>query len=121
MDESFGEFSELLFDDITITQLDSLPTQELIQVNVTSTDQFSLASDKDLEKLKVDRVPVKTRKQNNWALTVYEQWATWRNQQASTLLGELGLVPFDLKAEPLSKMNYWLSRFIVECRQKNSN
>lgn len=51
----------------------------------------------------------------------YKEWAEWRNTQAETLLGDSGLVPATSGNQSLYSMDYWLSRFIKECRRKDGS
>lgn len=78
-EDLFKEFSQ----DVTITQSDCLPTQELFSVlevkNVGRYANVTPATTADLERRKIERLPKSTRRQNCWAISVYEDWAKWRN------------------------------------------
>jgi hypothetical protein len=74
--------------EVTITQLDSLPTQELFTVQEGSDGRYAAVTPTttaDLERRKIERLPKSTRKQNCWAMSAYEDWAKWRNSQVNLL------------------------------------
>lgn len=75
--------------EVTITQLDSLPTQELFSIQeVGSAGRYAEVTPTttvDLERRKIERIPKSTRKQNCWAMSAYEDWAKWRNSQVNLL------------------------------------
>ena len=67
----------------------------------------------DLEKGPV--VP-NTEKSTAWALRTFNDWRNERNKQSAT--GDI--CPLDLLKKPeAEKLNFWLSRFIVEVRRKD--
>ena len=67
----------------------------------------------DLEKGPV--VP-NTEKSTAWALRTFNDWHNERNKQSAT--GDI--CPLDLLKKPeAEKLNFWLSRFIVEVRRKD--
>ena len=75
---------KLISQDVTITQLDCLPTQELIpvvDVNSGRYENVAPSTSEDLERRKIERLPKSTRKQNCWAMNAYEDWANWTNTQ----------------------------------------
>ena len=119
------DFKEIFVDDsVTVTQLDGIPTQELITIPVEPTVRFEnvrAESDDSIEKRKYERVPEKSRKQSCWALAVYTEWAKWRHAQAETVLGDNGLVPENLQLQSAITLDYWLSRFVIEARRKDGN
>ncbi|XP_060570042.1 uncharacterized protein LOC132728414 [Ruditapes philippinarum] len=122
MDKDFDLSQLFETDNVTITQLDNLPTQDLININVKSDtdgrfDSVNVVT--DLSLLKAQRIPRNTRKQNSWAMSCFEDWAQWRNKQSEFLLGDRGAVPVDIAAQSLVSLDYWLSRFIVECRRED--
>lgn len=63
-------------DNISVTQLDNLLTQDLIKVDVPTrgTERFNsvyIITDNDLSKMKTERIPKHTRRQNCWAMSCY--------------------------------------------------
>ena len=62
-------------------------------------------------------IPVKTRNNTNWAVKLWTDWAISRNK--NLLPGEQPFITLfsDLT---LTEMNFWLSRFVLEIRKKNS-
>ena len=111
-------------DNITVTQLDILPTQDLFKIesNQAVNRRFStvdVVTEADLSRRREERVPRSTRKQNSWGMSVYEGWAVWRNTQLQTMLNDNGTVPLNLTTTSLVDLDYWFSRFIIECRRKD--
>ena len=67
----------------------------------------------DLEKGPV--VP-NTEKSTAWALRTFNDWRNNRNKQSAT--GDI--CPLDLLEKPeAEKLNFWLSRFVVEARRRD--
>ena len=64
------------------------------------------------------RIPKNTNKANEWALKVYEQWASFRRDQMDTLLSDVTL-PLHLTDGTNCELNYWLSKFIMEIRRQD--
>ena len=66
-------------------------------------------------------VPVKTQEQNAWAVTIWRDWATYRSNILPTEEEE---VQHDLKEEfsemSMSAMNFWLCKFVLEVRRKDT-
>ena len=66
-------------------------------------------------------VPRGTTKANNWAMSVWEQWATHRNTVTETRRDMYYPIPVDFNAEPVSvqKLDYWMSFFVMEARRQD--
>ena len=59
-------------------------------------------------------VPSNTSKATNWALRVFMLWRDERNKQSSERC------PVNLLTDPAAeRVNYWLSRFVVEVRRED--
>ena len=73
-------------------------------------------SEEEIAKLAKGFVPENTKKNNSWALKVFNDWKS----QRSTEDGEQ--CPDDLLENPdVTKLNYWLSRFVAEVRRADGN
>ena len=80
---------------------------------------FSLASDTNYDEMAKGYVPKNTSKSTNWAVNNFNEWRDERNKVFSD-----EQCPTDLLDSPMDKnalLSYWLSRFLVETRQKNGN
>lgn len=124
MSDGFSLTQLCELNDVTITELNSLPTRDILESKTSITKRFNnvkVATEEQLQQRRIEWIPVKTRKQNSWAMSCYVEWAEWRNTQAETLLGDGGLVPATLGNQSLYSMDYWLSRFIIEWRRKDGS
>ena len=63
-------------------------------------------------------VPRATTHANEWAVSVWRQWASNRNQMEETCRDNNFPVPVDLATATVDNLDYWMSFFIMEiCRQ----
>ena len=73
----------------------------------------------DIAELRKAGVPVKTRAQTNWCISVWKEWAQDRLKGAK----DPGELPFKLDTDFTKMlpedMNFWLCRFIVEARKRD--
>ena len=74
----------------------------------------------DISRKLVERIPVNTRKQTSWAVSLFNEWAEWRNKQGNTMLDPLFPI-LDLGKMDNAKLNHWLARFITEIRRKDGS
>ena len=126
MIEDWGDFEVDAkdFDIPSATQLYSLPTQSLFcdrreSSNETSEQRFGdPISDDKLKEKRCESIPKKTRENTKWALSVWNDWISYREQKVETLI-ELYTLPEDLSVVPYHKLDIWLSKFVVECRRKD--
>ena len=58
-----------------------------------------------------------SRYNNAFAVKVYQQWANNRNLQPMNMKDRYYVVPEDINNASVDELNFWLSRFIVECRR----
>ena len=116
------EFSYLdTLDSASLSQLDSLATQHLLQSVQNNRFPTPLNSEEFRKSLQ-DRIPKNTTHANKWSATVFNQWREWRLQQAGPVLDENYPIP-DLDSlvhqEDLVRLDYWLSRFVYEARRQD--
>ena len=64
---------------------------------------------------------VKTRQSTAWSVNVYRAWAEYQNTQLETLGDEYRSVPVDLGTTLVDKVNYWLTRFLLEVMKDDGN
>jgi hypothetical protein len=77
---------------------------------------ISPLKDEQILELAKGFVPTNTTKNTGWALRVYEEWKTERNNASNDKC------PDDLLTSPdVTKLNYWLSRFVAEVRKGNGD
>ena len=67
---------------------------------------------------KVFKKKKKTRENTKWALSVWNDWISYREQKVETLI-ELYTLPKDLSVVPYHELDFWLSKFVVKCRRKD--
>lgn len=68
-----------------------------------------------------DRIPKATRNSTNWAIGVWEKWARERNSTCvNWSQDKFGQVGTDIALLPNDELNYWLAKFVLEVRQKES-
>ena len=74
-----------------------------------------------VEAMRKTGVAVKTQEQNNWAASVWHDWATYRRNMVSVEVEE---EEHDLKEEftemSVAAMNFWLCKFVIEVRRKDA-
>ena len=78
-------------------------------------------SDQELEKVKETRIPYGTKVTTNWCVNTWYDWAVERNGSATSSSNDLytEVEPDVLKLND-EKLNYWLSKFVVEIRKKSN-
>jgi len=84
-----------------------------------STPSREYASPKGEKALKatiVNSIPKKTRKQTDWSVRVWTEWALFRNTKLLPGEEPFSTIFCDLT---VSEMNFWLPRFVLEIRKKN--
>ena len=67
-------------------------------------------------------VPENTRRHTSWGVNVYIAWARSRNENSKDFEPENPKYPFvreDLSSLCVEEINYWLSKFCVDVRQRN--
>jgi hypothetical protein len=76
-------------------------------------------SDDRLLSIRQEGVPMKTRKQTNWSLSVWSQWSSYRQEN----LIENSKRQFPLSAKltemPVDAISFWLAKFVVEVRRSD--
>ena len=74
-------------------------------------------TDQEMSTLSKGYVPANTKKNNGWAVRVFNEWRAQRNQSIQE-----EKCPSDLLEKPnVSKLNYWLARFVAEVRRQDGN
>ena len=68
-----------------------------------------------------DRIPAKTKSSTNWSLNVRQTWAENRNCNPITATEHYTCVPVDMKSADLQQMDFWVSRFIMECKRQDGS
>lgn len=67
-----------------------------------------------------EAIPKKTRQNNNWAVSLWKEWAANRNQMVVTALEPGSPIPLNVTdVKDFSLLDYWLQRFIIEIRRKD--
>ncbi|XP_062572924.1 zinc finger MYM-type protein 2-like [Saccostrea cucullata] len=107
-------------------------SQELQSLFDISEDLFSDMTEKStcfpeviteaaLEKQRIQRIPKKTRQNNQFAVNVWVAWATNRNKRADMLLDKYQTVPLTFKSISNDELDFWMSRFVNEARRKDGS
>ena len=65
-------------------------------------------------------VPKAKISSTNWAIRTWDEWGMKRNSEDVNGNDEFALVPFDIVAIPDIKLHYWLEKFVVEVRKKET-
>ena len=70
------------------------------------------------------RTPIKTTKQNNWAVNIWDDWAAWRNKlDIGNTLARFSIVPsinqIVEKGIDGTEIGFWLARFVLEIKRKD--
>lgn len=77
-------------------------------------------NDAEVKKRQESRVPANTRKQTMWCLAVWEDWIKARRSMP-VLNEEFPIVERDITEMDVDKMNFWLSKFVLEVRKTNGD
>ena len=76
----------------------------------------------ELKEQHVNAIPKKTRQSNNWATTLWRDWAINRNCRPETAVEPGFPIPIDIgMLRDFELLNYWMERFICEIRRKDGN
>jgi len=83
--------------------------------------RFSIASSQDIDRVVSCSRSKNTVRNSSWCTKLYEDWATWRNQQSSTTQENDYLVPqlTDLWTAPKADISRALKHFIFEIRRQD--
>ena len=116
MEDVFNDESE----NISLSQLLDIPTQQLILEEVQHNNRFSApVSYGELQNQKELSIPKTTRQSNHWALEVWTEWVKYRNARPETMLESGGVyIPEDIYELSIESLNFWLQRFVPEIRKK---
>ena len=93
------------------------PKRKRKKVDLPAEDRFaSVVSDTDMSVIAKGFVPSNT-KNTTWAMNCFQEWMYARDKRLPA--GEEQGCPKDLLEHPdVEKLNYWLSRFVAEVRNK---
>ena len=61
-------------------------------------------------------VPPNTKENTDWTVTCFREWRSARNRNITK--DDKCWCPEDLENPSIDKLNYWISRFIAEVRNK---
>jgi hypothetical protein len=82
----------------------------------------TFCTDADTNTWQKEAVPKNTRKHTSWGVNVYVDWARSRNENSKDFEPENLKYPYapdDLSSLSVEEINYWLSKFCVDVRQRN--
>ena len=123
---SFGiDWDEIYMDssdDDELVLIDLSVSKERTVLHSGNKSRFShVSDDKEIEVRMKDRVPKKTRKNNNWAARAWGAWSIWRNQNVNEC-EKFRNVPRDIiDCSSKEELGYWLSRFVLETRKQDGS
>ena len=82
--------------------------------------QVVVISDEELRKRNETRIPVNTKASTSWTVNVWTEWAIERNWKSKDVCStdKYTTVNCDLLELHDDELNYWLSKFVGEVRQK---
>lgn len=83
-------------------------------------NRFSRISDEELNFKISSRIPPNTSRQTRWAVGLFQQWKTYRNNLAAEC-NELSAVTPSLEEMTYDELNYCLTKFIWEVRKENGS
>ena len=78
--------------------------------------RFERVSDEDMSTICKGYVPPNTAKNTKWSVTVFNEWKSARNNGA----GEEKCPDNVLERPDVTKLNFWLSRFVAEVRRSDN-
>ena len=82
------------------------------------TSRFALPiSDKEMEDIKKSAKPSNTIRRNKWALNVFYKW----KENRTPLENEKDLPQIDIIHWTQENLNYWIAKFIMECRKEDGS
>ena len=76
-------------------------------------------NESDIKRIKESRVPKNTAKNTNWAVQIWQQWATERLRVPIENDDDDFTLEVDITKMTAISINYWLQRFVVEARKSN--
>ena len=79
-----------------------------------------VATESELNRRKVERIPENTRRSTKWAVKVWQKWAEFRQDTIETMMGMYKTIRSLSECTPV-ELDFWLSRFIVEVRNENGD
>ena len=106
-----ADFSGLGCDNVSVSQLEAIPTQTLYNINV---EEDNIISGRFGEPLtETQRIPKKTQEATKWAHSIYKDWRRKHNFLPTTKKDKHWPIPA-LHDGELDALNYWLARFIYK-------
>ncbi|XP_063442151.1 uncharacterized protein LOC134722460 [Mytilus trossulus] len=103
-----------------LEDLDLIQTQQLVFSD--NNNRFSNpVSTTEFEKRISDRIPAKTKSSTNWSVNVWQTWAENRNCNPITATEHYTCVPVEIQSADLPQIDFWMSRFIMECRREDGS
>ncbi|XP_048750403.2 uncharacterized protein LOC125662277 [Ostrea edulis] len=110
-------------ENITLSQLLDIPTQQLVVEEVKPPANNRFATPVTGNEIKVQQeqaIPKKTREANHWSYGVWTAWVRYRNTRPETTLESGGSnIPEDICQLSNESLNFWLQRFVVEIRRQD--
>ncbi len=96
------------------------PSTSRLEVDNTTDRHFSNpVGDDQLRKEQEQSIPKGTRKRNNWALNLYDEWSKQRRVTESDSQHILLPQVHQLANASVESLNYWFGKFIFELRKKD--
>ena len=94
--------------------------KENLQGPVAKKRRFATAKkNEDILKAQNSAIPVKTEQATSWAINAWQQWAMQRDRD--TPEETIQLLSNHLEEMPAEALKFWLPRFILEVRKKNTD
>lgn len=91
------------------------------QPNSSNNLRFSKPlNDLEITKLESESIPESTRRRNAWACKLFEKWANHRYKETDPTNQYRQVLLNPLTSYCVDELNYWLSKFIMEARKKDS-
>ena len=118
------------FDSDTDSVMSQMPIDDVDDFKLTRQQQKKrfppAVEQKDIDALVEQGKPKNTTKQTNWAYNVFTEWRRCRNSRmnadgSSTSDDTSRLVPELTKTLPVKAIDYWLARFVLECRRQDGS
>ena len=99
-------------------------TQVSVQtLSMMSAERYkTFCTEENVVACRKDAIPKNTRKHTSWGVNVYEDWAKSRNEAFKDFQPDnrkFPIAPEDPSLLSVDEINYWLSKFCVDVRQKN--
>ena len=95
-------------------RMNSLEHRDPVQP-ATKTRFGPVVSEEQILKAQAAVVPLNTKKNTNWVVNVWNEWADYRKKQRPN-----DYPPYILTME-IGELDYWLSRFVLEVCRKDGN